>query len=93
MRQDERFDVLLAIKEAHGKAAKRVHEDVIGRLPTQLEQDILKIVRSTPVLEVHRSYYGADDKTVIMYSRIIFVASYFVLSYDYAANHVHHKIP
>ena len=87
MQQDERLDVLLAIKEAHGKAAKRVHEDVIGRLPTQREQDLLKIVRSTPILEVHRIYSAEDGKTVIMYSRIIFVASYFVLSYDYATNH------
>src|SRR5262249_14448266 len=79
LQQDERFNVLLAIKEAHGKAVKRVHEDVIGRLPLQREQDLLKIVRSTPILEVHRIYYAEDDKTVIMYSRVIFVASYFVL--------------
>jgi DNA-binding GntR family transcriptional regulator len=62
-----------------------VHEDVIGRLPTQDEQDLLKIVRSTPVLEVHRTYFAEDDTTVMMYSRITFVASFFVLSYDYTA--------
>jgi DNA-binding GntR family transcriptional regulator len=84
MRQDARFDVLLAMKETHGKVIKRVHEDVIGRLPTSKEQELLKIVRNTPVLEVQRTNYAADDdKTVIMFNRIIFVASYFVLSYDY----------
>jgi DNA-binding GntR family transcriptional regulator len=83
MHNDEHFDVLSAIKEAHGKAVRRVREDVIGRLPTQNEQDLLKIVRGTPVLEVHRTHYAEDDTPAIMYSRSILVASYFVLSYNY----------
>ena len=75
---------LLAIKAAHGKVIKRVHEDVIGRLPTSREQELLKIVRNAPVLEVQRTNYAEDDDTtVIMFNRIIFVASHFVLSYDY----------
>jgi DNA-binding GntR family transcriptional regulator len=84
MQKDARFDVLLAIKEAHGKVIKRVHEDVIGRLPTSREQELLKIVRNAPVLEVHRTNFAEDDDTtVMMFNRIIFVASHFVLSYDY----------
>lgn len=83
MKQDAWLDVLLAIKEAHGKVIKRVHEDVIARLPTAQEQKLLKIVRTAPVLEVQRTNYAEDDSTVIMFNRIIFVASYFVLSYDY----------
>lgn len=83
MKQDARLDVLLAIKETHGKVIKRVHEDVIGRLPTKQEQKLLKIVRTAPVLEVQRTNYAEDDSTVIMFNRIIFVANYFVLSYDY----------
>ena len=84
MKQDARLDVLVAIKEAHGKVIKRVHEDVIGRLPTSREQELLKLVRTAPVLEVRRTNHAEDDdKTVIMFNRIIFVANYFVLSYDY----------
>ena len=84
MQKDARFDVLLAIKAAHGKVIKRVHEDVIGRLPTSREQELLKIVRNAPVLEVQRTNYAEDDDTtVIMFNRIIFVASHFMLSYDY----------
>ena len=83
MQKDEGFDVLQAIKKAHGKTVRRVHEDVIGRLPTQHELDLLKIVRGTPVLEVHRTHL-ADGGAAIMYSRMILVANYFVLSYDYA---------
>src|SRR5579875_1726386 len=86
MKQDARLDVLLAIKEAHGKVVKRVHEDVIARLPTGQEQKLLKIVRTAPVLEVQRTNYAEDDSMVIMFNRIIFVASYFVLSYDYTTS-------
>jgi GntR family transcriptional regulator len=86
MQEDERFDALLAIKEVSGKVIAHVHEDVIARLPTQREQDLLKLVRGAPVLEVLRTNY-AEDGTVVMYNRIIFVASYFVLSYDYDVPH------
>jgi len=83
MRKDKGLDVLQAIKEAHGKTVKRVQEDVIGRLPTQHELDLLKIVRGTPVLVVHRTHL-ADGVAAIMYSRMLLVANYFVLSYEYA---------
>jgi len=83
VQKDARLDVLLAIKEAHGKVIKHVHEDVISRLPTSQEQELLRIIRSAPVLEVQRTNYAEDDKTVVMFNKIIFVASYFVLSYDY----------
>lgn len=84
MQKDARLDVLQAIKEAHGKVIKRVHEDVIARLPISREQELLKIVRNTPVLEVKRTNYAADDDTtIIMFNRLTFVATYFELSYDY----------
>lgn len=87
IRNDFSFDVLAAIEEKHGKVIKRVHEDVFGRLPTSEEQDLLKIVRNTPVLEILRTGYAEDDDTAIMFSRIIFVANYFVLSYDYTTSY------
>lgn len=88
MQQNVHFDVLAAIQDVHQKAIKRVHEDVFGRLPTLQEQGLLQIVRNTPVFEILRTSYASDDdETVIMYSRIIAVASYFVLSYDYKTSH------
>lgn len=84
IREDERYDVLEHIKEKHHKVIKRVHDDVFARLPTSEEQDLLNIVRHAPVIEIQRiSYSAQEDGSVIMYSRIIFVASYFFLSYDY----------
>ena len=86
MRRDERFDVILAIREKYGKLPTHVHEDVIGRLPTGLERQLLNITPQTPVLEVNRVNYAEDD-TVVMVNKLIFVANLFVLSYDYPTGH------
>src|SRR6266566_3455736 len=84
MRRDVHFDVLKAVQEAHHKVIGRVHEEVFGRLETLQEQEMLKIVRNTPVFETLRTSYSTDgDDTVIMYSRITSVARNFVLTYDY----------
>jgi DNA-binding GntR family transcriptional regulator len=89
MRLDEHFDTLAAIKAAHSLEINRVHEDLYGRLPTLEEQEKLKIVRNAPVFDIRRTNYWVDEEDgdersiVIMFSRIIFVASHFVLSYDY----------
>ena len=85
VRRDKHFHVLAAIKEAHGRSVRRVHEDVIGRFPTEQEQNLLKVVRNTPMLEAQRTYYAEDDTTVLLFRRVSMVASYFVLSYDYAS--------
>ncbi len=86
MRQDSNLDVLSEIKRAHGLFISDVHEDVIARLATTEEAQLLSLVRTTPVLEVHRSNF-ASDGTPIMFNRIIFVAAYFSLSYDYKPGH------
>ena len=84
MQDDVSFDVILAIKEKHGKSIKYMHERVVGRLPTLHEQELLSIVRNSPVLDVHRISRADDEgRTIVMFSHIIYVASYFELSYDY----------
>ncbi|MBV9259105.1 MAG: GntR family transcriptional regulator [Ktedonobacteraceae bacterium] len=86
MQKDKHLDVILAIKEKYGKSPARIHEDVIGRLPTNQERQVLNITPQTPVLEVNRISYAEDD-AVIMVNKIIFVANLFVLSYDYPTSH------
>jgi len=86
MQEDERLDVLLAIKNKYSKVVKHVRETVVARFPSEEEQDLLKITRNTPVLDVRRTN-SDEDGTVIMYNRITFVASYFELTYDYDVPH------
>lgn len=83
MQSDVTTDVLLEIKSRHGQAVQFVHEDVIARLPSIHEQELLKINRSSPVLEVHRKNFAEDHETVIMFNRIVLVAKFFLLSYEY----------
>lgn len=85
IKYDERFDVLMAIREKHNLIIESAHEDVIARFPSREEIEQLKIVRNTPVFDISRTSYGAkEDGPVIMFSHIICVANYFILSYDYA---------
>lgn len=84
MQQDEHYDVLAAIKRLHGLEVRRAHDDVLARLATSEEEKLFGIVRNAPVLDVRRTSYGAEkDGPVLMFSRFVFVASHFVLSYDY----------
>jgi DNA-binding GntR family transcriptional regulator len=86
MQKNESLDALAAIKDKYGKVIKYVHEVVIARFPSEQEQDLLKINRSTPILDVRRTNKD-EDGTVVMYNRISFVASYFELEYDYQSPH------
>lgn len=83
LQQDVHFDVLEAIRNTHGLTLKSIHEDVYARLATTQEEALLNIVRNTPVFEIQRISKGDDDGVAIMFSRIVAVAHYFVLTYDY----------
>jgi len=84
MQQDIHFDALAAISSHHHKEIRQVHEDVIARLPTQQEIELLNIPHGTPVAEILRTNYADDEyREAIMYNRLIFVSHFFIFSYDY----------
>ena len=79
-------DILNAIRKKHGREARRIHEDIITRVPTSREQRQLSIAGTMPVIEMHR--FGRDsDGTPIMLHRIVFVGSLFTFSYEYETNY------
>lgn len=81
---DVHFDVLEAIRQTSQREVRQVHDDVIVRFPSEREQDILNVVRHTPIFDIRRTSYAEDDDgDVIMFSITVSVGSYFVLSYDY----------
>ena len=82
MKQDPNLNVTSEIKRVHGVSITKVHEDVLGRLPTHEEAKYLNLVRTAPVLEIRRRSFSQDDRPV-MFNKIIMVAVYFMLSYDY----------
>jgi DNA-binding GntR family transcriptional regulator len=81
MKRDPNLNVAGRIRETHGVAIAKRHDDIIARLPTQEEARLLDLVRTAPVLELRRHFRSQDDRT-ILFNITILVAAYFVLSYD-----------
>ncbi|GCE50638.1 DNA-binding GntR family transcriptional regulator [Thermosporothrix hazakensis] len=85
MRENPSFHGLRAIKAAYGRVVKQVRERWQARLATNQEEEILCIVRGTPVIELHRQCF--DDMTVLMYNRIVFDANKYEFTSEYTTNH------
>jgi GntR family transcriptional regulator len=83
MQADDRYDAILDIKNKHGIVATFMTEDIIARLPTTQEQELLGIVRTAPVMEVKRTCYDRQGGRVLWFNRIVLVASLFVFHQDY----------
>src|SRR5262249_26086077 len=83
MQTNNQYDAILDIKQKKGISAKFMTEDIVGRLPTNEEQEHLGIARTAPVLEVTRTCYEQKDRRVLWLNRIVVVASLFVMHYEY----------
>jgi len=83
MRSNSNLNVAGEIRKAYGLSIAKISEDLLGRLPTQQEAELLSIVRHAPVLEAHRNFLTSEGKT-ILYNKTILVAAFFSLHYDYS---------
>jgi DNA-binding GntR family transcriptional regulator len=83
MQQHNEYDTILDIKNKKGITAKFMTEDIIGRLATTYEQEILHISRTTPVQEITRTSYDVKGGRVLWLNRIIYVANIFVIHNEY----------
>jgi len=81
MKQDPDLNVAGKIREQKGIAIATRHDDIIARLPTTEESKLLRIVNTTPILDVRRKFLAAD-KRVIFVSNQALVGAYFQLGYD-----------
>lgn len=86
MRQDERMDVVGAIKKTHGVYIVESLDEVVARIPTSQEAKILGISRTEPVVEIRRSNF-AQDGSPVMWNKIIHVAPFFKFTYRYPVDH------
>jgi DNA-binding GntR family transcriptional regulator len=82
MKDEPDFDTLEAIKSELDIKRQLVHDDVVARIPTKNEAELLSITRTTPVQDVRRTN-KAPDGSILMHHRIVFVGPYNMLSYDY----------
>jgi GntR family transcriptional regulator len=81
MKQNPHLNVLGEIRKAHGLAWAKRHDDIIARLPTERETELLNIVRTTPIIEVRQQWLTQEDR-VLLFNITILIAAYFQLSYD-----------
>ena len=86
MRSDQHMDVLGAIRKAHGVYIVEAQDVVIARVPTADEAKKLELVRTEPIVEIRRSNF-AEDRTPVMFNRIIHVAPHFKFTYRYPVKH------
>jgi DNA-binding GntR family transcriptional regulator len=70
------------LKAKFGLSLHQVNERVLSRLPSLYEQKLLKIVRTNPVIDIKRTSFSKDRKSVIYYQHLILNANLFFLSYD-----------
>lgn len=54
MRENDRYDAIMDIKQKQGISSQLMTEDIIARLPTDQEKNLLNIARTAPVLEIVR---------------------------------------
>lgn len=83
MQGNDRYDAVLDIKQKKGVSTHFMIEDVIARLPSDRERDLLSIARTAPVLEVTRTSYDQEGGHVLWLNRIVHVGSLFVMHYEH----------
>lgn len=71
------------INKHTGLVLSAITEKSVCRLPTPYEQELLKIVRNNPVIDMKRTVYSQNRKSVIYHQHLILNANLFSLSYDY----------
>ncbi len=77
------YDAIMDIKNKKGIVAQFMTEDIIGRLATTKEQELLKIARTTPVQEITRTCYDRKGGRVLWLNSIVYIARLFVVHNEY----------
>lgn len=86
MKNNDRMNVVDAIKEKFGICIAEVKEDIVARIPSKEEIKLLDLARYQPVLEVRR-VNSTDQGRPVMFTRAIMVATNFILSREYPSDH------
>ncbi len=80
LQSDPQYNTWTAMKDKYGIAVVKSVNTAVSRLPTLKEQNHLGIVRTTPVLELHRTQLTQDDLPV-MVNNLVCVGSLLELSF------------
>ncbi len=86
MKQDDETDVVRRIKEKHGLVIGWSKDRYTARGATIFEQELLQLLRDDPVLILQRVSYTRDKKTLILYSEMTLLGSWFAPEHEYQVN-------
>lgn len=82
MKDNPSYDTLASIKRDLNITQQLVHDDILSRLPTQQEANLLAISKGSPVQEVRRTNRTLDGQ-VLMHHLIVYVGTLGTSTYDY----------
>lgn len=83
MKAEPEFVVTEEIEARTGLYHTQIHERVITRYPSASERELLHLLNQAPVLEITR-VGRSDNRTITMFSRIVWNGSLCELTYDYS---------
>lgn len=86
MKRDEEADVVRRIKEKHGLSIGWAKDRYSARLATTEEQEVLQLLRDDPVLVLQRVSYTRDKKTLVLYSHMTLLGTWFAPEHEYEVN-------
>ncbi len=86
MKRDEETDVVKRIKEQHGIVIGWSKDRYTARTAITEEQELLQLLRDDPVLILQRVSYTRDKKTLVLYSHMTLLGSWFAPEHEYEVN-------
>lgn len=86
MKRDEETDVVRRMKEKHGLVIGWAKDRYSARAATMEEQVLLQLLRDDPVLVLQRVSYTRDKKTLVLYSHMTLLGSWFAPEHEYEVN-------
>ncbi len=83
MKRDEETDVVRRIKEQYGLIVGWSKDRYTARAATIKEQELLQLLRDDPVLVLQRVSRTRDKKTLILFSEMTLLGSWFAPEHEY----------
>lgn len=86
MKRDEDTDVVRRMKEKHGLVIGWAKDRYSARVANVEEQVLLQLLRDDPVLILQRVSSTRDKKTLLLYSHMTLLGSWFAPEHEYDVN-------
>lgn len=83
MKRDPETDVVKRIQEVHGLTIAWAKDRYSARAASLEEQEALQLLRDEPIMVLQRVSYASDRKTLVLYSDMSLLGSWFAPEHEY----------